>query len=155
MRKLVLILIALIAIANVRADPAQELIEAAKATSWVFTHIKYVRDKNPIKVRTPLETIYEGKGDCQDQALLVAAFLDEIDVQVDLHYFTYTTPEGIAETHVIVELYNFWFDPTLNARFHDGMPFRTRTTYLVSYSKVLYQWAVKYHSKAAARMEIE
>lgn len=74
-------------------DPAQQIRDTAlqiigtagyvgqvrAIQSWVQQHIRYVRDPPSIElVQTPQKTLQWAAGDCDDQAVLVAALLDSV-----------------------------------------------------------------------------
>jgi transglutaminase-like putative cysteine protease len=47
--------------------------------SWVQTNIQYVRDVRGVEtLATPTKTLEFGKGDCDDQAVLIASLLESI-----------------------------------------------------------------------------
>lgn len=53
--------------------------EARLIQKWVRENIRYVRDVNGIEtIQTPEATLEIGQGDCDDQAILVAALLESI-----------------------------------------------------------------------------
>jgi transglutaminase-like putative cysteine protease len=74
-------------------DPQQKIREAAgriignsswveqarKLQEWVATNIRYVRDPTEVElVQTPQYTLQQRMGDCDDQAVLLAAMLDSV-----------------------------------------------------------------------------
>ena len=54
-------------------------LEARAVQDWVRDNIRYTRDVNNVEtIATPEKTMEFGQGDCDDQAVLVAALLESI-----------------------------------------------------------------------------
>lgn len=59
--------------------PAAYVGQVRAIQLWVQTHIRYVHDPTTVElVQTPQKTLQWSAGDCDDQAVLVAALLDSI-----------------------------------------------------------------------------
>lgn len=68
------------AMAIVSAVPAKAYAAEARAIqNWVRNHIRYTRDVRNVETLTiPEKTLEHKQGDCDDQAMLVAALLESI-----------------------------------------------------------------------------
>jgi transglutaminase-like putative cysteine protease len=76
--------------------------EAAALTNWVRSNIRYVRDIRDVEtVQTPLVTLENGGGDCDDQATLLATLLESIGFQT--RFRAIKTEPGGPFVHVLAE----------------------------------------------------
>lgn len=95
-------------IRNVAADMVQHLPgmsfhgEAKTLFDWVQRNVRYLQDVNDVEtIQAPDVTLQDRRGDCDDQATLLAALLESIGHPVRFVAIGYTNPSEFD--HVFVE----------------------------------------------------
>lgn len=88
----------------VRAVPEKNYFQEASAIqTWVRDHIRYVRDVDGVEtLATPLETLRQGAGDCDDKALLAGSLLAAIGFPVRYVAWAFESPDLFE--HVYLEI---------------------------------------------------
>ena len=71
----------------IRGEPEKDYPREARAVqAWVQQHIRYTRDPDDLEsLQEPSKTVELGQGDCDDQAMLVAALLASIGARTRFH----------------------------------------------------------------------
>lgn len=93
---------------------------------WMKKHIQYVRDPDGIEwLQTPLITLKNKYGDCDDQSILAGALLSSIGVPTRFKVVKADPRKPNAFSHVYLEYQanGQWkpFDPTLHTKAGDGL----------------------------------
>lgn len=85
-----------------RCQGRQYSCEAKRLHAWVRDRVKYVRDINDVEtVQTPIKTLVDGSGDCDDQVVLFGSLLESIGHPV--RFVAAAFQPGAAFAHVFLE----------------------------------------------------
>jgi transglutaminase-like putative cysteine protease len=90
--------------------------EVRNIFEWVRDHVRYVRDIHGIEtLQTPLVTLDNGTGDCDDKSTLLAALLESIGHPTRFVAAGYREPHNYSHVYVETRLGTRWvpLDATL------------------------------------------
>lgn len=109
------------AISIIWLQPAHaSLAEACSLFEWVRDHVRYVRDIVDVEtLSTPGKTLEQLIGDCDDQAVLLAALLESVGYPTRFVVTAYNFPGNFEHVYLQVQIDGEWFDcdPTENEAF--------------------------------------
>ncbi|TYP92075.1 Transglutaminase-like superfamily protein [Fodinibius salinus] len=99
---------------------------ASAVYDWMKQNIAYIRDPDDIEwLQTPLVTLKNGYGDCDDLSVLAGALLSSIGVPTQFKVVKADRRKPNSYSHVYLEykVNGSWqpFDPTLHTKAGDGL----------------------------------
>lgn len=116
----------------IRGEPDKDFAQEARAVqAWVQQHIRYTRDPIDMEsLQEPVKTLELAQGDCDDQAMLVAALLGSIGARAR---FQAIGPEEGVFTHVFTEVLidGSWFAMETTEPWSFGQRYPRPRSYMV------------------------
>lgn len=102
-----------------------EIERAQELNQWIHNTIPYV--KSPHELKFPADTIRYG-GDCADMSRLLIVFLEAEGIVAEMYVMIMTKSQ---ESHAIVQVGNYFFDPTDGNMYEDTFPFLHQIAFII------------------------